>query len=194
MAFAWPSSLTPQKVSWALQKSGVQFRSPIGGRVEAIEFPGAFWKASITLPDMPLDEASYAEAFFSRVAGGVERVLVPYWLRLVPAGTLRGFPTLSVAAMQGALSVSIIGSGTLKGGDMIGVGGELLQVFDDCASVSGIITVPLVNRVRSVSLAAGSAVAWDAPTASMLVPSLSNTANYAPGIMSGMAIDLEEGP
>jgi hypothetical protein len=194
VAFAWPTYLTPQKVSWGIQKAGVQFRSPLGGRVESVEFPGEFWKVSVTLPDLSIDQGSAAAAFFNRMAGGMERVLAPYWLRMVPAGTMRGSPSLAGAATQGALSLSILGSGTLNAGDMLGVGGEVFQVFEDCASASGIITVPLVNRVRSVTLASGSAVAWSAPTVQLLMVSLNNTANYQPGSMAGLAIDLEEAP
>jgi hypothetical protein len=194
VAFAWPTYLTPQKVSWGIQKAGVQFRSPLGGRVESVEFPGEFWKVSVTLPDLTIDEGSAAAAFFNRMAGGMERVLAPYWLRMIPAGTLRGSPSLGGPAVQGALSLSILGTGTLKAGDMLGVGGEVFQVFEDCASSSGVITPSLVNRVRSVTLASGSAVAWSSPMVQLLVPSLSNTANYQPGSMTGLAIDLEEAP
>lgn len=53
---------------------------------------------------------------------------------------------------------------TLKAGDLIGVGGQLLMVAQDCtADSTGTIVVPIVNRVRA-EIAAGSIVTWDRPT------------------------------
>lgn len=191
MSFAWPVSLTPQTVAWGLQKTGAQFRSPMAGSVEAISYVGDYWRCSLTLPQRKMRVGSEGEAFFSRVAGGVETVLVPYWVRLVPAGTMRGSPVLAAGAVYGALSLSITTTGTLKAGDMIGVGTQLFQVFQDCAPVSGTLTVPLVNHVR-VALTSGAAVTWNAPTVTMLVPSMVAMASYRPGSQDGIVVDLEE--
>ena len=85
--YAWPSTLTPQTVAWQIQKAGVRFRRPFAGSVESIEFPGQFWKISVTLPPAKMRNGGEGEAFFARLAGGAERVAVPYWPRLVPRGT-----------------------------------------------------------------------------------------------------------
>jgi hypothetical protein len=194
--FNWPATLTPQSVAWGIQKSGVSFRSPMGGSLESIEFPGQFWKASVTLAAAKLRNGGEGEAFFSRLAGGSERVLVPYWPRLVPRGTTRGTPNLHAAAARGDLVLVLNTTGstdTLKAGDMIGAGGQLFQVFQDCAAVAGVLTVPLVNRVRAV-IASAAAVTWNAPTFVGLMPATSNLRGYEPGVATTLPIELEEVP
>ena len=195
MSFDWPSAIIPRTLAWGITKSGVQFRSPFAGSIEANEFPGAYWTASIVLPEIPLRLSGDAEAFFARCAGGTETINVPYWRRLQPRGTLRGTPTLQTPAVRGDLALNlIVASGTtvtLEAGDMIGAGAQLFQCFQRCSTVSGLLTVPLVNRVRG-PIAAGTAIVWNRPTCLMLMPSQSSLASYVPGAMSGMPVDLEE--
>lgn len=190
--FAWPANLFPQTVSWGIQKAATQSRSPMAGSVEAIEFPGQFWRCSITLPERSIANGAAASAFFERIAGGVERVLVPYWPRLLPLGTLRGSPVLASSATRGDLTLSITTSGTLLAGDMIGVGNQVFRVFADCAPSGGVLVATLVNRVRG-TIAAGQPVLWNSPTGAFLLPSTSFLAVYLPGRQSGVAVDLEEG-
>lgn len=191
--FDWPEALTPASVTWAIQKAGTSFRSPMAGSLESVEFPGQFWKVSVTLPDSLADDGGRAESFFARLAGGTERVRVPYWRRLIPKGTMRGSPTLQAGAVRGDLQLLVNATGTLEYGDMIGVGSQLFQVFDRCSSVSGTLTVPLVNRVRA-TLAISSPVVWYRPTVTCIVPSNSSGTPFGMGIMSGMPVDLEEAP
>ena len=191
--FAWPDSLTPSTAAWIIQKSSVQFRSPFAGSVESVLFPGEFWRVSVTLPQAKIRNAGEAEAFLARIAGGAERVLVPYWPRMQPRGTMRGTPTLVVAAARGDLTMSIgaPAGATLKAGDMIGVGSQLFQCFQDCASNGTTLTVPLVNRVRG-GMAAGSAVVWNRPTVTCCLPSPSSSRSYDAGAAGSLAADLEE--
>jgi len=191
--FDWPDALTPRSVSWGIQKAGVQFRSPMAGSVESIEFPGQFWRVSVVVPGELMKNGSSGEAFFGRIAGGVDRVRVPYWQRLRPLGTMRGTPTLQISAARGDLQLLLSAAGTLRRGDMIGVGPQLFQVFADCADVSGTLTVPLVNRVRG-PIAAGMAVLWDRPTMVALIPSLQSSRSYEPGEAQPLPVDLEEVP
>lgn len=186
-------ALTPQSVSWGIQKAAINFRSPFAGSVESVEFPGQFWRISITVPQAKMRNGGQGEAFFSRLAGGAERVRVPYWPRLVPRGTMRGAPTLSAGAVRGDLQLLIVTAGTLAAGDMFGCGGQLFQAFQDCAAVAGVLTVPLVNRVRA-TIASGAAVTWDRPTVTCCAPSLSSSRIYDPGAAGPLAVDLEEIP
>ena len=191
--FAWPDSLTPSIAAWSIQKSAVQFRSPFAGSVESVIFSGEFWRVSVTVPQSRLKNAGEAEAFFGRLAGGAERVLVPYWPRLQPRGTLRGSVVLSVAAARGDLTLSIGAAAgvTLKAGDMIGAGTQLFQCFQDCASNGTTLVVPLVNRVRG-AIAAGVAVTWDRPTVTCCLPTLTSSRAYDAGAAGPIAADLEE--
>jgi hypothetical protein len=193
--FDYPSSLTPKTVSWGLRKSVAQFRSPMAGSVQSVEFPGSYWFISITLPEWSMRSGGggEAEAFFARLAGGVDRVRVPYWPRPIPLGSMRDTPTVNTSIGRGSQAVFIATNGGLKAGDMFEIGGQLFQTFIDCTPVSGVLTVPLVNRVR-FNITAGSAVNWNRPTVTCLVPSQSSSTTYQQGMMAGLAIDLEEAP
>lgn len=193
--FNWPASLAPQTTSWGLQKAGAQFRSPFAGSVESVAFPGEFWKVGVQLPARKMREGGEGEAFFARLAGGVDRVLVPYWPRLVPRGTLRGTPTLGSAAAQGDLQLvlTVASGATLLAGDRIGVGGQLFAVFQDCTAVGTALTVPLVNRVRT-AIASGSVVTWNAPTVLCCMPAMSAERAYEPAVAQALPADFEEVP
>lgn len=194
--FDWPASLTPQTVSWTLQKASVAFRSPFAGSVESIEFPGQFWKISITLPTRKMVYGGEGEAFFARLAGGAERVLVPYWPRRQPAGTMRGSPGLNAAVARGDLTMQIATTSaveSLKAGDMFSVGGQMLQAFSDCIGAGGVLNVALVNRVRA-AMSLGTAVIWNTPTVLCCVPATMSARGYSPGVAAALAVDLEEVP
>lgn len=186
-----PASLMPQHMEWRSLKAGVQFRSPFDGSTEGIEFPGERWAVSLTLPPRRAAAGGEAEAFFARLAGGVERLRLWHVQRPQPRGTMRGSPTLQASVSRGALSLQIATTGTLEAGDMFGVGGQLFQAFQACTPSGGVLTVPLVQRVRA-ALTAGAAVTWDKPTALFIVPAMSSGAAFSPGVMAGLAADLQE--
>ena len=189
--FDLPSSLKPATMEWGSIKAGVQFRSPFNGNVESVEFPGERWRASLTFSLGTPDLAAQAEAFFARVAGGSERVRLRHFLRPAPVGTMRGSPTLNTAAARGDLQVLINTTGTLKAGDFFKVGGQLFQCLADCTPSTGVLTVPLVQRVRA-ALGSGAAVTWDRPTALFICPAMTFAAGYSPGQAAPMAVDFEE--
>jgi hypothetical protein len=193
--FTYPTSLIPQTASWGIQKAGVGFRSPMAGSYESVAFPGEFWRVAITLPAGKMRNGGEGEAFFGRLAGGVDRVLVPYWMRMAPRGTLRGTPVLASAAGRGdlVLNLTVAAGATLAAGDMLGAGGQLFQVFQACSAPGTALAVPLVNRVRA-TIAAGSPVIWQTPTVTCIVPSSFSQRSYEPAVASVMPIDLEEAP
>jgi hypothetical protein len=88
-------------------------------------------------------------------------------------GTMAGSPTLSVSALKGAenIVVQTTAGATVKAGDMLGVSGLLLQVSADAtANGSGVLTVPLVNRLRK-ALTSGAAIVYAYPTTRWLLTS-----------------------
>ena len=193
MDYPWPASLPPQTMVWSIQKAGVSFRSPYAGTVESVTFPGWFWKISVTLTPRRARDGGLAEAFFEGLAGGEDAVLVYHWLRPVPRGTMRGAPTVALAALRGAQTLVLATTGTLLAGDLFKVGNTVHKARSDCAPVAGQLTVPLIGRVRGV-VVPGTPVAWDRPTVRCLMPSMSHGSSYRPGAMEGPAIDLEEAP
>lgn len=189
--FDLPISLKPSTMEWGTVKAGVQHRSPFNGSLESVEFPGERWRVSLSFNLGAAHLAGTAEAFFGRLAGGSDRVRLRHFLRPQPQGTMRGAPTLNAAAARGDQQLSILTTGSLRAGDFFKVGGQLFQCFADCNPSTGVLTVPLVQRVRA-SLAGGSAVLWDQPTALFIFPAMSFATGFAPGQVSPVAVDLEE--
>ena len=197
--FAWsiplrPDALRPDTMSWTIQKAGVAFRSPYAGSVESVTFPGWYWKISVTLPPRLSVDGGELEAFFEGLAGADDAVLVYHWLRPVPRGTMRGAPTVAVAAVRGDRQIVIATTGTLMAGDLFKVGNTVHKARASCTPVGGQLTVPLVARMRKPAVI-GDPVGWDHPTVRCVMPAFSHSSAYqAGGVMASTPIDLEEAP
>lgn len=189
----FPEALQPQRLEWRSVKAAAQHRSPFNGAVESVEFPGERWAVSLSMPTWNARnaKAAQAEAFFARLAGGMERLRLWHVLRPEPLGSMRGTPVLAGSVARGALELQITTPGSLRAGDLFKIGNQLFQCFADCSSSGGTLTVPLVQRVRA-ALTAGAAVAWDRPTALFVLPATTAAAGYSPGMASPVAVDLEE--
>ena len=186
-----PVELRSISMEWANLKRSIVSRSPITGATETIELPAERWQVSLTFPPMSSDGSGLAEAFFSRVVGGVERVRLYDRNRPVPMGTMRGSPTLATAAARGDRVLNINTTGTLRAGDRFKVGNQLFQAFADAAPSGGVLTVKVVQRVRE-ALASGAAVSWDRPTALFILPATSNRVVFSGGVMQSMTHDFDE--
>jgi hypothetical protein len=191
----WPLTLIPRDCSIALRKSGVQFRSPFSGTVQAVRFLGERWVMSLTLPPRSLSKAGEAEALLSYLAGGVNQINCWHFGRAVPRGTMRGSPLIKTAATAGAQQLVLKSAGafsTLLAGDMIKAGNQLHQVVADAtADGTGDMTVLLSNYVRA-AISQDSAVSWDKPKVPFICTSMINTVTLRPRMQDAAAIDLEE--
>jgi len=134
------------------------------GKYSTFEMPGASWVMTLTFPN----SAEYmdrprVEALVTSLRGGANRLSAPHFGRPIPNGTLRGAPRLAAAVVAGAGTLSLKDcNGTLRAGDFIGLGGQLLMVEADASPVGGNMTVivnPAVRRAQAVN----AAVAWDSP-------------------------------
>ena len=187
-----PDALRPDTMVWAIVKAGVSSRSPYAGSVESVTFPGWYWKISVTLPQRLSDNGGELEGFLERLAGGANVVLISHWLRPVPRGTMRGLPSLAIAAARGDTSIAITTSGTLMAGDLFALNGRVYKAADSCAPVSGVLTVPITATVDR-PCAIGLPLQWDHPTVRCVMPSMSHASAYqAGGVMASTPIDLEE--
>lgn len=82
--------------------------------------------------------------------------------------------------------------GTLQSGDMLGIGSQLLQVADDAtANASGVMTVNLVNRLRT-SATSGASIVWDKPTAEFYLADGKARSVYSPNMGGGQALEFVE--
>lgn len=168
--------------------------SPFGGSEQAVDMLNDRWLLSCELPECRQADAAWREAFIGAMRGQTNIVSLYHFTRPEPRGTVRGTLTLNAAAAQGAASIVVTGcvpaTGTLLAGDMLGVGGLLLMVASDCTAAAGVITVPIVNRLR-VAQASAAAVTWDKPGAMFRILSTSGV-QYSPGRASAVSFDFGE--
>lgn len=193
--FDWPDTLIPQRASIGSQRMGEQFRGPYNGTLQVVDFNSERFVMSVTLPPRKRIRAGEVEGFFFRLNGGVNRVRGWHFGRPTPIGTMRGSPTLSAGASRGNDTISITAgtaNSTLKAGDMLGVGGQLVMVAQNVTlNGSGAGTVSLVHRIRG-TIASGTAVTWNKPTAEFVMPSWLASVTHFPGAIDGAAFDFEE--
>lgn len=193
--------LAGAQVDFGLQKAGLQFRGPFNGTLQSVDFVADRWVAGIMLPPTLRANAGAIEAFANMLVGGVNRVRLPHLGSgtsrepFVPRGTLRGTPTLRLAAVRGELSLALencaVGA-TLQAGDMVGCGAQLLMIASDAAANgAGQMTASLVNRIRG-PLAFGTALVWNRPTATFVLPAMTMRHTHLPLVLAGGQFDLEE--
>lgn len=195
MATVWPDSLYPAGLEWRLMKAGVQFRSPFTGSLQAVDFVGEYWLVRIQLKGEGWRRlySPLLDSLLMYLSGGVNQVDVFHWVRPVPIGTMRGSPTVQTTTARGQtqLLVTTPTGGTLLAGDFIKAGTQVFAVLSDCVSVANLLTVPLVNRVRGV-ISSGSAVEWNRPKLTVVMPEMSGGLAYRPGMTLPTELELVE--
>ena len=192
-AYAWPSALDVSTFTLQLQSNVRSFASPFGGMQQVTDLLNDRWYAVLEIPDDYSSVVAAYEAFFNRLRGGVHTVGLWHMARPVPQGTMRGAPTLAAAAaaMADSISVQAVAGETLLAGDMLGVGGLLLQVADNVTfPVGGVAAVPLVNRLRK-ALSSGAAVTHTKPTAQFR-PVAPPSFAYGRALVAGQTLEFVE--
>lgn len=167
--------------------------SNFGGSEQVRDMMNDRWAASGSLPNRKFSDAGRVEALIGSLRGTVNTIPLYHFGRPRPQGTMRGNPTLAATGNQGADSIQVqsIAGATLQAGDMLGVGGLLLRVAADAtANGSGVIAVPITNRLRR-TLTNGSAVTWDKPTAPFRLAAVPPVV-YIPGYVTEVAFDFIE--
>lgn len=179
----WPSAYVPTEFKLVLQTNQRVNASPFGGSEQAVDMLNDRWMAYMTLPVSLIADAGGIEALVASFRGQVNWIDLWHMARPTPLGTITGSPTISGAHSQGASSLVIAGAGagkTVKAGDMLGAGGLLLMAASDAtANGSGVVTVPLVNRLRT-ALSGGGAVTLTQPKASFRLLSTSGVGYVGP--------------
>lgn len=190
---ALPARFCPNSFSLRMQTNQLAFASPYGGSEQVIDKGNDRWVLSLSLPNRTFAQAAAIEAFIGALRGMTNTVALYHWVRKVPRGTMRGSP-VSWATSAGSDTINITTgnpAATLLAGDMIGVGGLLLQVAEDCtADGVGILQAKLVNRLR-YAVAIDTPVIWDKPTAPFRLASPS-AVQYIPGYAPEVAFDFVE--
>ena len=169
--------------------------SPFGGSEQAVDMLNDRWLLSLALPQNSHATAQKIEAFIGAMRGKTNTVNLYHFARPLPTGTARGATTkINTLAAQGASSIIVKNvspsTGTLLAGDMLSAGTQLLMVATNCTAVAGVVTVPLVNRLRA-SLAVDVDVVWSSPTATFRLMDSSGIA-YQRGMTGMCSMDFAE--
>lgn len=189
---ALPAGFCPN--SFTMRQQSVQrvFASSFGGSEQVVDLQNDRWLVSLSLPNRLHADAARVEAFIAALRGMANTVALYHWVRKQPRGSMRGAPTAQAqGAGSGTLPINTVPGATLLAGDMIGVGGLLLQIAEDAtANGAGVLAAPLVNRLR-IPVAAGSSVFWDRPVAPFRLSSTS-AVQYIPGYSPEVSFDFVE--
>ena len=189
-----PSAFKPVSCQLTLDVNQRVTASPFGGSEQATDLLNDRWRMTCDLPASLWADAAIREAFIGSMRGMSNWVALYHFARQQPRGTARGTQTLNADVAQGASSIVITGvspsTGTYLAGDLFGVSSLLLMCSTDCTASGGVITVPVVNRVRK-ALTSGSAVTWYRPTALFRMLSTSGI-GYSPAIASGSQFEFGE--
>lgn len=190
---ALPAAFRPRTCLFTPSTNQRVAASPFGGSEQAVDMLNDRWLVSIQTANLNRASALALEVFIAALRGQTNTVALYHFARPTVAGTIAGAKTLNASVAQGSASVSITATGTLLAGDMIGVGGLLLMVAQDCAAVAGVITVPIVNRLRK-ALSSGAAVTTTRPAANFRLLS-TNGVQHIPGLRAEpVSFDFGEVP
>lgn len=195
-AVTLPVPFAPNSCSLKLSVNQRVNASPFGGSEQAVDLLNDRWLMSLELAPNYSAQGAAIEAFINAMRGQSNWTALHHFARPVPRGTMRGSLTLSGSAAQGASNLVVTGGAgqagtTLLAGDLIGVSGLLFMVASDCvANGSGVITAPIVNRLR-MALGSGLTVTWNRPTALFRLVS-TPVVEYAPGLFSGVSFEFAE--
>ena len=189
-----PAAFKPIKFGLKLYVSQRVTAAPFGGSEQAVDLLNDRWTCHVETASLSDSDGAYLEAFIASMRGQANNVALCHYNRKQPSGTVRGTLTLNAAAAQGANSIVIAGcspsNGTILTGDMLGVGGLLLQAASDCVAVAGVCTVPIVNRLRAAQ-SSGAAVTWSQPTALFRMMATSGV-SYTPDGADPISFDFSE--
>ncbi len=113
---------------------------------------------------------------------------------LQPVTVRYGTPMVNSVAVKGASTISLfhVPGRTLKAGDMLGIGGQLVRVMADATfNGSGLATVEISPRLRT-DKTQYTAVTWDKPTADFMLQVNEVPVVHRPGMYEGSSVDLIE--
>lgn len=188
----WPSVAIPRDFVLS-QYSKVIRNSAIFGRSgQNIDLLNDRWLVGLQISAKYSDEASVLESFVNKLKAGANTVEIYHFGRPTVAGTLLS-DLVVTSATQGTeiLTATVATGSTLKAGDMLGVGGLLVQVALDCVSVSNQILIPMTMRLRK-SVNSGTVIVTSQPTARFRLKD-STSVTYGPNAtIQGLGLDFAE--
>ena len=195
--YTWPNvaAFTPRRFQMMVMANTRTFASPYTQGLQVIDLLADYWAVSLDMaPGNDPIVGGQIEAFFDRLKGAANRVVLWNLKRPSPLGTMRGTPTLAATAAQLANTASIqtTAGATLLAGDMVGIGGQLVRsMTNTAADGSGLMSLEFAPRLRTVQNS-GAAVTWDRPTSTFVMTSNGAPVDWSPGQYTAPSIELRE--
>jgi len=195
----WPSTraFQPASITWGARTPKSTWRAFFTGQRQQVSHAADRLRATLELPPCLPADAGRREAYLLALARTGDWVRLRHYAREAPAGTLRGSPLVNANAAAGATSIVLKNcatGATLIGGDMLGIGGNLLTVAYAGAveAGGGLMTVPLLLPLR-VAVATDNAVTWDKPTGTFqFEPDAVDMEYTAPRVQRGVSLQFTE--
>lgn len=163
----WPATIIPASCMPRLMVNQRAAIAPNDSSEQVVDMLNDRWVFELTLPVENYADAAAVEAFLNSFRGQFNTVNAWHFARPEIRGTLAGTLTTSGSQAQGASSLVVTGGTngqTVKAGDVFGAGGQLLMASADATVAAGVVTIPLVNRLRA-AIATGQAVTTSKPKA-----------------------------
>ncbi len=195
-AYAWPGWRV-SSFELRIQPNTRTFVGPYTPNVQVLDFMGERWvcKMSVVPSTDPLVGAAM-EAFFDRLKGPANQIVLGHQKFSAPQGTMRGTPVLtaSVAQLANTATLTTTAGATLRAGDMLGINGQLVRVMADAtADGAGHMMIEFQPRAR-VAWTIGAVVTWNAPTANFMMKADSAPITWVPGYSDAITVELIEVP
>lgn len=165
----WPTGRhwLPADLSFGASTPKSAFVGFFTGNVQSVGHLSDRLRCTLSLPPCGPAIAQQREAWILSLLSTGDFVRLQHFQRSTPLGTMRGTPTVGLAALAGARTIRIqtTAAATLVAGDMLGIGTQLLMVdyAGATANGSGVMDVPLVLPLVQ-AVAVSDAVTWSAPT------------------------------
>jgi hypothetical protein len=143
-----------KQARFALASNALTHASPLNGSVQTVEFPGARWQLTASLPPMQRATAGDWQAFFTKLRGLAGRFYAGDPNAAAPRGTALGTPLVNGAGQTGTTLVTdgwtISQAQALLPGDYFQVGYELkLVVATVVSNGSGAATITFEPPLRA---------------------------------------------
>jgi hypothetical protein len=169
---AYPTTwhFRPDQFEAELRANVLVSTSPLTGAMQTVQIPGTRWIFRLTFGNASAAEQAEREAWFSQLEGMANRAALWHHARPLPRGTRQTDTTLASSASSAATSLSLNATTgqTLLKGDMLAVGGQLLQVIADATAAAGVLTVSVRPSLRA-AVASLAAVTLVRPTGEFIL-------------------------
>jgi hypothetical protein len=163
----WPSYAIPSSFDIKRYAKTIRSMSVFGRVGQNFDLVNDRWIVEVSISIRDAAIGAQIEAFVNYMRNGANTVEIYHFYRKKPLGSMLGTPVTNGVTPQGsdAISIQAVAAETLLAGDMIGINNQLFQVAFNCAANgSGIISVPIVGRVRE-SIPDDAIVVLQSPTA-----------------------------